>query len=178
MEIDAELTLNWSAVCVRQERVVLTLGDGEGHTATADMSEAEARDLAHVLVHEMHGSCPDVWLVERQARSPCLWLTLSATARGMVRISRIELDSAVANQVADSLLAAAVQCRPAPALSVRWRKSALELLHTTARWVVLHTWSLARRITSGWPADGACRWTSSSAPGHDGHGFRPARPKN
>jgi hypothetical protein len=136
MEVDAEL--NWSATCSQQERVVLSLGDDEGHTATVDMTADEARDLAHVLMHERHGSCPDVWLVERQARSQCLWLTLSATSRGMVRISRIELDSGVAVRVADSLLDAADRCRPAPALSVQWRKGVLKLLRAMTRWAVQH----------------------------------------
>ena len=110
---------------------MLTLGDGEGHTATVDMTGDEAQDLAHALVHEVLGSCPDVWLVERQARSQCLWLTLSAASRGMVRISRIELNSAVVDPIAASLRAAAAQCQPTPAQPMWWHQSALKWLRDT-----------------------------------------------
>jgi hypothetical protein len=143
MNVDAEL--NWSSTCLQHERVRLTLGDDKGHRASVDMTADEARELAHVLTHETHGSCADVWLVEHQARSQHLWLTLSATSRGMVRISRIELASGTAREVAVTLLEAAGQCHPAPTLAAQWCKATLKPLRATTRWAVQHTRPLTRQ---------------------------------
>lgn len=137
MQVDAGLA--WEASCLRKVQVALTLRDDAGHCASVEMSPTEALRLAQVLTGEMHGSCPDTWLVERLAGAERLWLTLSATSRGMVRISRVELDNDTADQMARSLTAAAVACRPELTGGQQLRRSLLKPLRSLLRWGVLHT---------------------------------------
>jgi hypothetical protein len=145
MRVDAGLA--WEAICLRKEHVVLTLRDADdvGHCASIEMPPTEALRLAHVLTGEMHGSCPDAWLVERLAGGEQLWLTLSATSRGMVRISRVELSNDIADQLARSLTAAAVECRPELTSVQHLRRTLLKPLRTMLRWGVLHTRPLTRQ---------------------------------
>jgi hypothetical protein len=143
MQVDASLA--WDAVCLRKDRVALTLRDDAGHCASIEMLPTDALRLAQVLTGEMHGSCPDVWLVERLAGGERLWLTLSATARGMVRISRIELGNDTADQLARSLASAAVECRPELTSVQQLRRTLLKPPRALLRWGVLHTRPLTRQ---------------------------------
>jgi hypothetical protein len=142
MQIDADLT--WDATCLRKERVLLTLRDNAGHSASIELPPTDALRLAGVLTGEMHGSSPDVWLVERLARADRLWLTLSSTSRGMVRISRIELSDACAESLSHSLSAAALACHPELSSLQQLRRSLLKPLRAALRWGVLHTRPLTR----------------------------------
>lgn len=137
MQVDAGLA--WEAICLRKVHVALTLRDDEGHSASIEIPPIEALRLAHVLTGEMHGSCPDAWLVERLAGAERLWLTLSTTSRGMVRTSRVELSNDIADQLARALTAAAVECRPELSGFQQLRKTLLKPLRTMLRWGVLHT---------------------------------------
>lgn len=143
MKVDTEL--NWTVACLREERVLLTIGDGAEHTASVDMTPEEALDLAHVLANETHGSCADVWLVERQTDPLRLWLTLSSTSRGFVHISRIELDSAMAGDIAIALLNTAATCRPPIPATAHLRKASFKALRSMARWAVQHTRPITRQ---------------------------------
>lgn len=143
MQVDAELA--WDATCVRKERVSLTLQDNAGHSAAVELTPTDALQLARVLSGEMHGSSPDTWLVERLAGAERLWLTLSSTSRGMVRISRIEMDDASAEQLSRSLSTAALECRPEPGTLRKLHKSMLRILRLMLRWAVVHTRPLTRQ---------------------------------
>lgn len=143
MQTDAGLV--WNAICLRKDHVALSLRDDEGHCASIEMPPVEALRLAQVLTGEMHGSCPDTWLVERLVGAERLWLTLSATSRGMVRISRIELSNDTADQLARSLTAAAAECRPRLTSVQPLRRILLRPLRTMLRWSVLHTRPLTRQ---------------------------------
>lgn len=141
MQMDAELA--WDATCVRNERVLLALRDNAGHSASVELTPTDALHLARVLTGEMHGSSPDTWLVERLAGAERLWLTLSSTSRGMVRISRIEMDDVSAAQLSRSLDMAARDCHPEPSVLQRLHKSMLRVLRSMLRWGVMHTRPLA-----------------------------------
>lgn len=143
MQVGADLV--WEAICQRKARVVLTLQDNVGHCASVEMAPAEALHLARVLMGEMHGSSPDSWLVERLAGAERLWLTLSSTSRGMVRVSRIEIEDAVAEQVSLALTTAAVECCPEPSNVQALRRTLLKPLRAILRWGVLHTRQLPRQ---------------------------------
>lgn len=143
MQIDAELA--WDATCVRKERVLLVLRDNAGHSASVELTPTEALRLARVLTGEMHGSSPDTWLVERLAGAGRLWLTLSSASRGMVRISRIEMDDASAEQLARSLDMAALECHPEPSELQRLHRAMLRLLRSVLRWGIVHTRPLTRQ---------------------------------
>lgn len=143
MQGDAELA--WDATCLRKERVLLALRDNAGHSASVELTPTEALRLARVLTGEMHGSSPDTWLVERLAGAERLWLTLSSTSRGMVRISRIEMDDASAEQLARSLCLAALECRPEPSELQQLHKALLRWLRSVLRWGVVHTRPLTRQ---------------------------------
>ena len=133
MQVDAGLSA--SVVRLRQERVMLTLRDEAGHAASVDMPAQDAIHLAHVLAGDLHGSCPDTWLVERMPGAGALWLTLSSTRRGLVRVSRIEMDDDMADHVAARLLDVAAECAPAPRSTPSWRRAFGRTLHTLARWI-------------------------------------------
>lgn len=143
MQMDAELA--WDATCVRKERVLLALRDNAGHSASIELTPTDALGLARVLTGDMHGSSPDTWLVERLAGAERLWLTLSTTSRGMVRISRIEMDDASAEQLSRSLHIAALECRPEPSELQQLHKALLRTLRSMLRWGVLHTRPLTRQ---------------------------------
>lgn len=129
---------------MRKERVSLTLRDNAGHSAEVELTPTDALQLASVLSGEMHGSSPDTWLVERLAGGERLWLTLSSTSRGLVRISRIEMDDVSADLLARSLNLAALECRPEPSEWQRLHRAMLRLLRSVLRWGVVHTRPLTR----------------------------------
>lgn len=133
MQVDAGLSAN--VVCLRKERVMLTLRDGDGRTASVEMAAPDAVHLAHVLSSEMHGSCPDTWLVERVTGTSALWLTLSSTQRGFVRVSRIEVGDDLAEHLADRLLAVAAECTPTPRSTPPWRQAVDRALRKLSRWI-------------------------------------------
>ena len=143
MQVDADLV--WQAICLRKERVLLTVQDNAGHCASIELTPTEALRLARVLTGEMHGSSPDSWLVERLAGAERLWLTLSSASRGLVRISRIEIGDATAEQISIALGAAADECRPEPTSLQHLRRTLLRPLRATLRWGVLHTRRLPRQ---------------------------------
>lgn len=143
MQVDAELV--WDATCLRNERVLLALRDNAGHSAAVELTPTDALRLARVLTGEMHGSSPDVWLVERLAGAERLWLTLSSTSRGMVRVSRIEMSDASAEQLSHSLGVAALECRPEPGDLQQLHRALLRPLRSMLRWSVVHTRPLKRR---------------------------------
>lgn len=143
MQMDAELA--WDATCVRKDRVLLVLRDNAGHCASVEMTQTDALGLARVLIGEMHGSSPDTWLVERLAGAERLWLTLSTTSRGMVRISRIEMDDASAERLSRSLSIAALDCHPEPGELQQLHKAMLRALRSMLRWGVMHTRPLTRQ---------------------------------
>lgn len=136
MQLDAGL--EWQVHVVRQAHVVLALTDQRGHAATTEMAMADALRLAEVLTSEMHGSCPDTWLVERLAGTEQLWLTLSRFSRGCVHISRIELTSTQASALAQSLTEVTADCTTVAVRHPR-RTGLLRPLRVLLRWGVLHT---------------------------------------
>lgn len=143
MQVDAELA--WDATCLRKERVLLTLRDNAGHFASVELTPSEALRLARVLTGEMHGSSPDTWLVERLAGAERLWLTLSSTSRGMVRISRIEMNDASAVQLSQCLGIAALECHPEQSHLQQLHRATLRMLRSMLRWGVVHTRPLTRQ---------------------------------
>ena len=144
MQVDADLV--WDATCLRKERVLLALRDNAGHSASVELTPTDALRLASVLVGKMHGSSPDAWLVERLAGAERLWLTLSSTSRGMVRISRIEMNDASAEQLSRSLGVAALECRPEMGdLQQQLHRVPLRPLRSMLRWGVVRTRPLKRQ---------------------------------